>query len=457
MAHAAKRSTAVDMTVGSITKLLISFAVPMLLGNLFQLLYNTVDVLVVGNFVGKEALAAVGSTAPVVNILVMFFNGVSVGAGVVISHYYGAHDERNVHQAIETTMAITFLLSILFTAIGVLTTPLMLRLMSTPDDVIREASTYLEIYFAGISGLLIYNMGSGILRAVGDTKRPLMFLCFSSLLNIVLDLTFVITFGLGIAGVAYATIISQFISAVMVLVLLTITRDIYRFVWRDLCFNRKIVRQIMSIGLPTGVQSTITSFSNVIVQAYVNGFGSGCMAGWSCYSKIDQFVFLPMQSMGQAATTFVSQNIGASQMERAKKGTKSALTISYIVTAVIISVLWIAAPQFIRMFTQDEDAMWYGVFFIRYCVPFLMAGPINQVVSGALRGAGDAKAPMFILLFSFVVFRQIYLFIGTKIARTVYVVGFGYPIGWIMCAILLTLYYRFSHWEEKALNSQKEE
>ena len=215
MAHATKRSTAVDMTVGSITKLLISFAVPMLLGNLFQLLYNTVDVLVVGNFVGEEALAAVGSTAPVVNILVMFFNGVSVGAGVVISHYYGAHDERNVHQAIETTMAITFLLSILFTAIGVLTTPLMLRLMSTPDDVIREASTYLEIYFAGISGLLIYNMGSGILRAVGDTKRPLMFLCFSSLLNIVLDLTFVITFGLGIAGVAYATIISQFISAVM--------------------------------------------------------------------------------------------------------------------------------------------------------------------------------------------------------------------------------------------------
>ncbi len=446
---APKKTTAMDMTQGSIMKLLLLFALPLLLGNLFQQLYNTVDVLVVGNFVGKEALAAVGSVASIINMLVLFFNGVSIGAGVVISHYFGAHDEENVHQAVETTMAVTLFFSVLFTIIGVSMVPFMLRLMSTPDDVFESASVYLRIYFSGISGLLIYNMGSGILRAVGDTKRPLMFLCLSSLMNIVLDLVFVIAFGKGIAGVAYATIISQFVSACLVLTYLTRTKDIYRFTLRDMKLNRRILNQILAIGLPTGIQSAITCFSNVVVQAYINGFGASCMAGWSCYAKIDQFVFLPMQSMGMAVTTFVGQNTGAGDTERAKKGTYTGLGMAIVITICGVIPLWIFAEAAMGMFSQDPSVIYYGVFFVRFCMLFITCCCFNQVLSGALRGVGDAKAPMFIMIFSFVLFRQLYLFVATHIVNNIYVVGFGYPAGWIMCSSLFMIYYRFSGWEKR--------
>lgn len=439
------------MTVGSISKLLIAFAVPLLLGNLFQLLYNTVDVLVVGNFVGKEALAAVGSTTSIINMLVSFFNGFSVGAGVIISRYYGAHDREQMHISIETTMACTFVFSVLFTAIGVAGVPLMLRLMSTPDDVLESATTYLSIYFAGISGLLIYNMGSGILRAVGDTRRPLMFLCFTSILNIFLDLLFVLVFYLGIAGVAYATILSQFVSAILILIMLTRTSDIYKLVWRDLAINLGILKQIMSIALPTAIQSTVTCFSNVIVQAYVNAFGSGCMAGWSTYAKIDQYMFLPMQSMGQAVTTFVSQNIGARDVGRAKQGTRTALMMTLGITIVTSLIIWTGATPITRIFSSDPEVLAYARLFVRMNVLVLNLGCFNQVLAGALRGIGDARAPMAIMLISFVAFRQLYLYVGSRIAHDIHIVGFGYPVGWILYAILMILYYRFSHWEEKTL------
>ena len=307
------------MTSGSITKLLIMFAVPLVIGNLFQQLYNTVDSLVVGNFVGSHALAAVGSTTSIINMIVMFFTGTSVGAGVVISRYYGAHDDEKLHIAVETTMALTFICGILLTGLGIWVTPYMLEFMSTPEDVLPSASVYLEIYFSGVFGLLVYNMGSAILRAVGDTKRPLYFLCLSSVMNIALDLLFVVGFGMAIEGVAYATIISQFISAALVLVVLSRSTENYRLTWRDLRIDKGIFKQILMIGLPTGFQQSLTSFSNVYVQSYINTFGSSCMAGWSSYSKIDQFVFLPMQSIGQASTTFMSQNLGAGNLPRAKK------------------------------------------------------------------------------------------------------------------------------------------
>lgn len=443
------KSKAMDMTSGSIVKLLLSFAVPLLLGNLFQQLYNTVDSLVVGNFVGTEALAAVGSTTSIINTLVSFFNGVSIGAGVIISQYYGAHDDRKLHQSIETTMAITFICSILMTVIGFIFVPYMLTFMSTPEDVLEPASVYLRIYFAGISGLLVYNMGSGILRAVGDTKRPLLFLCFSSCTNIVLDLLFVIAFDLGIAGVAYATIISQFLSAVLIMILLIRTRDVYHFSWHDLAIEKNILKRILVVGLPTGLQQALTSFSNVFVQAYINSFGSVCMAGWSCYSKIDQFIMLPIRSMGQAATTFVSQNIGARNIPRAKKGTWTALAISIIITLSFAAVLWIFAPNMVYLFNQDEMVVYYGSLFLRLCVFLMIFCCFNQILAGALRGIGNAKVPMIIMLTSFVVFRQLYLYIATHISRTPAIVGFGYPAGWIISATLMTCYYLFSHWEDK--------
>ena len=334
-----KKSTVRDMTEGSIVKQVILFALPLMLGNIFQMLYNTVDSIVVGNFVGTQALAAVGSTTMIVNMMVFFFNGFSTGAGVVIASYFGAKNMEKLHKSIETTMAATFGLSILFTMAGVAAVKPMLRFMATPEDVFGEATVYLQIYISGISGLLVYNMGSGILRAVGDTMRPLYFLIFTSVLNIVLDLVFVLGLHSGIAGVAWATILSQFVSAILILTLLSRSRDIYRLTWHDLKIDRGILGSIFAVGLPAGIQSIITAFSNVFVQSYVNFFGSACMAGWSCYNKLDQFIMLPMQSMAMAATTFVSQNIGAGKQRRADRGTIVTVSMSVGVTAVIVALL----------------------------------------------------------------------------------------------------------------------
>lgn len=436
-----KKQNSMDMTQGSVIRLLILFAVPLLAGNIFQMLYNTVDTLVVGNFVGKQALAAVGSTSSIVNMLVMFFNGVSVGAGVVISQSYGGHKEELLHQAVETTMALTLIFSLLFTVVGIYMSPLLLKLMATPEDVLPEASVYLKIYFSGIAGLLIYNMGSGILRAVGDTKRPLYFLLLSSFLNIVLDLLFVLGFHMGIAGVGYATVISQMISAVLVLWILIHTKENYRLVVKDIKIHKKLMFQILSVGLPTGFQSMITQFSNVFAQSYINSFGADAMAGWSCFSKLDQVVFLPINSMAQAATTFVGQNCGAGLMKRVKEGTKAALILSAAVTLVFSIFLFVLAKPLTAMFTRDSEVIRYGVLFIDLTLLFRQFNCANSILAGAIRGRKDSKGPMIIMLFSMVVMRQIYLFVSSQFVRNIYVVGMGWPVGWVISFFIMTWYY----------------
>ena len=437
------------MTEGSIVKQVIAFSLPLMLGNVFQMLYNTVDSIVVGNFVGTQALAAVGSTTMIVNMMVFFFNGFSTGAGVVIANFFGAKDMKNLHKSIETTMAATFLLSILFTVGGVAMVKPMLRFMATPEDVFGEATVYLQIYIGGISGLLVYNMGSGILRAVGDTMRPLYFLIFTSVLNIILDLLFVLALRMGIAGAAWATIISQFASAILIMVLLTRTRDIYRLTWHDLKIDRPILGRIFAVGLPAGIQSVITAFSNVFVQSYVNSFGSACMAGWSCYNKLDQFIMLPMQSMAMAATTFVSQNIGAQKERRADKGTVITVSMTVGVTAVIVAFLWIFAAPAVGLFSPDETVIDFGVLFIRANCLFLLFNCVNHVLAGALRGRGDSKGPMIIMLLAFVGIRQAYLYVVTRFfANTPFLVGFGYPVGWITCCIIELTYF-FLRWGRK--------
>lgn len=436
------------MTEGSIVKQIILFALPLMLGNIFQMLYNTVDSIVVGNFVGTQALAAVGSTTMIVNMMVFFFNGFSTGAGVVISNYFGARDMKTLHKAVETTMATTFVLSLLFTVAGVAAVKPMLRFMATPEDVFDQAVIYLQIYIGGISGLLVYNMGSGILRAVGDTMRPLYFLILTSVLNIILDLLFVVGLHSGIAGVAWATILSQFISAFLILWLLTRSEDVYRLTWNDLKIDLRILRGIFAVGLPAGIQSVITAFSNVFVQAYVNSFGSSCMAGWSCYNKLDQFIMLPMQSMAMAATTFVSQNIGAGKEQRADKGTVVTVGMSVGVTAVIVALLCIFAAPAVGLFSPDEAVIEFGVLFIRANCFFLLFNCVNHVLAGALRGRGDSKGPMIIMLVAFVGIRQVYLFLVTRfIANTPFLVGFGYPVGWTTCCIIEVAYF-FLRWRK---------
>lgn len=443
-----KRKTSSIMTEGVIWKQLVYFAIPLLIGNLFQQLYNTVDSIVVGNFVSKQALAAVGSTGPIINTLVGFFMGLATGASVVISQYYGARDNKNLRLAVHTTLIMTFVLCIVFTFAGIAIVPAMLRFMKTPDDVFAESAQYLRIYFMGVTGLMIYNIGSGILRAIGDSRRPLYFLCFSSVVNIGLDLLFVLKFRMGIAGVAYATIIAQFASAILVLVVLSNKSEPYGIVWRELRLSKAILKVIVRVGMPAGLQQAVTSFSNVFVQSYINAFGSSCMAGWTSYAKIDQFVMLPMQSLSLASTTFVGQNLGAHQLDRAKKGMRTSLSIAIGSTVFLAILLNIFASQLLQLFNQEPDVLQYGLIFVRFMSPFYVLCCWNQIFSGALRGAGDSTGPMVILLASFVVFRQIYLFVASQLFHSIYVTALAYPMGWLLCSVLVYIRYRRGKWEK---------
>lgn len=431
-----------DMSEGSIAKHIIVFALPLMLGNVFQLLYNTVDSIVVGNFVGKQALAAIGSTGMIVNMLVFFFNGFSSGASVVIGQYFGARHYKDLHEAVETTIAATFLLCVAFTAAALPAVKPLLRIMATPDDVFAEATIYLKIYISGISGLLIYNVCSGILRAVGDSRRPLYFLILTSIINIILDLFFVLVLNAGIAGVAYATIISQFISAFLTLALLSRSKEVYHLTWHDLKIVPRHLKRILAIGLPAGIQSVLTTLSNIFVQGYINFFGSSCMAGWSTYNKLDGFIMLPMQSTAIAATTFVSQNIGAGKKARARKGAITSVLLTVGITIVVEIILFVFAAPAVKIFSPDMEVIAFGTLFIRTNILFTFFNCIVHVLAGGLRGSGDSRGPMVIMLSSFVVLRQTYLFVLTRyIANTAQLVGFGYPVGWMACACIEVCYF----------------
>ena len=434
-----------DMTQGVIWKQLLYFAAPMALGLLFQQLYNTVDTIVVGQFVGKEALAAVGSTSSIINMLVGFSAGLSTGASVVISQCYGARDQENLSRAVHTTMAFTLILAVAATAAGILLVDPMLRLMDTPADVFDQAHTYLTIYYSGMLGLLIYNMGSGILRAVGDSRRPLYFLCFSAAVNTVLDLVFVIVFHMGVAGVAYATIIAQFLSALLVLWVLGHDHTPYALHLSKIRLHRDMLGRIFNIGFPAGLQQMITSFSNVFVQSYINFFGSASMAGWSTYNKLDAFCLIPVQGIAMAITTFVGQNYGAGRMDRARQGVKQAQIISVSITAALSVIVIVFSRTLVRLFTNDPEVISYGVYFVSLVSPFYLLLAIYQNLASSLRGVGNAKQPMVIMLLSFVVIRQIYLyvmrnFLGNPLAG----ISLCYPVGWIACSVLLTICYKKS-------------
>ncbi len=432
------------MTEGNIWRHLISFAIPMAVGLLFQQLYNTVDTLVVGNFVSKEAQAAVGSTGSIINTVVGFCAGLATGASVVISQRYGAHDNEGLSRAVHTTIAVTFILSLISTAAGLLIIDPMLRFMQTPQDVWDEARLYLVIYFSGISGILFYNMGSGILRAVGDSRRPLLFLIFSALLNTVLDLVFVLLFKMKVEGVAWATVISQLISAGLNLLALTKEHSAYGLRWRQLKIDPASLKTILRIGMPSSIQSAITAFSNVFVQSYINAFGSACMAGYSIYNKLDAFVLVPVQAIAMSSTTMVGQNWGAGKKDRAKESVRCAVLISLLSTAALAVVAFVASRQLLGLFSPEEEVVDFGVRFIRIVTPFYLTICFNQIYAGALRGIGDATAPTVIMLCSFVVFRQIYLFVTKLLGFGFVSVALAYPMGWIMCSTLLVIRYRRS-------------
>ena len=432
----------VDMTEGPIIGHLIRFAMPLLIGNIFQQLYNTVDSWVVGNYVSKDAFAAVGTVGPIINMLIGFFLGLSSGAGVVISQYYGAKKHDKVSETVHTSIVMTLVMAVVFTLVGIWMTPFMLQFMKTPASVMPESTAYLTIYFAGVIGLMVYNIGSGILRAIGDSQRPFYFLVVSALMNTVLDLVFVLVFHMGVEGVALATVIAQGTSALLVIITLVRSDTCVKLSLRQMKFHWDAFAKIVRVGIPAAIQMMITSFSNIFVQSYINFFGENCMAGWTAYGKIDQLIFLPMQSLALASTTFVGQNLGISQVDRAKKGVRSALNISFAATVIVMIPVILAAPWLVQFFNDDPAVIEFGTLFLRYITPFYIVCCVNQVYSGALRGAGNSKVPMFIMLASFVCFRQIYLFIMANfISNTVLPITMGYPAGWIVCSALTLLYY----------------
>lgn len=431
-----------DMTEGSIFSCLFRFMLPLLIGNMFQELYNLVDTWVVGNYVSTEAFSAVGTVTPIINTLIGAFNGFSNGAGVVISQYYGARNDEQVSYAIHTSMAIMLPGGVLFALIGVAMTPRMLHLMKTPAEVFPEASAYLTIYFSGIISLMIYNMGAGILRSVGDSKRPFVFLLIGTALNIILDLLFVIRLGLGVQGVAYATVIAQTVSAVLVILSLARSSGAIRLHWRQLHSKSDVLKEIAIVGFPAAMQMAVTAFSNTIVQSYINAFGTDCMSGWTAYSKVDQLLFLPMKSLSMTTTTFVAQNLGCGRHERARKGVRISFAMTVGVTLIISGIVIFAAPEVVSAFNDKKEAVEYGTLFLRRLTPFFVFCCANQIYSGALRGTGNSRMPMLIMLFSFVVFRQVYLFVMANcIMNEIIPIALCYPAGWIVCSILTLGYY----------------
>jgi putative MATE family efflux protein len=435
-----------DLTQGSIVKSIIWFSIPLLIGNLFQQLYNAVDSYVVGNYVGKAALAAVGASTPIINMLIGFFMGISTGAGVVIAQYFGANDNEKMSKAIHSSSALTLVMAVILTIIGLICTNPLLKAIGVPDDVFAQSSQYLAIYFGGITFTMIYNMGAGILRAIGDSKRPLYFLVFASIVNIILDFLFVRGFSMGVAGAGFATLISQGLSAILVCYILMTTNENYKLSIKKIRFHKEILLRIIKIGLPTGIQQSIVSLSNVIVQSYVNVYGSSVIAGYSVTVKIDGFVNLPLQAFNMAITTFVGQNIGAKKYDRVKKGAYITLILALFTISIFVVVMYFFGKDFIALFNQEKDVIEAGRLMQLVFLPFYIVLPINQVINGVLRGAGKSAIPMYVMVFSFVILRQIYLFIVTKFTESVAFVFMAWPVTWVVCSAIFIIYYFKVDW-----------
>lgn len=430
------------MTEGKIWKKLLLFSIPLMMGSFFQQLYNTADSIIVGNYVGKEALAAIGATDNLINTFIGFFMGLSTGAGIIISQYFGAKDEKNVQIAVNTTIGLTFVMSVICTVCALGFRTQMLKLMNTPAEVFVQADAYLRIYFLGVTGLLFYNMGAGILRAVGDSRRPLYFLIFSAVLNIVLDLIFVAGFSLGVEGAAYATVISQGASAVLVMIVLSRERASYRVVWNRIRLNPEMIGKIVRVGLPMALQSAVVSFSNVFVQSYINHFGVAAMAGWSAYGKVDKFCLLPIQSLSLGLMTFVGQNYGAKRYDRIRKGIRTGLTMCFGIAICMIILINLFAESLVSMFIKSPDVVKFGTLFIHIEMPFYLALCVNSVYDSTLRGIGMTKGPMLIMMTNSILFRQIYLFVVSRVSESMIPIVLGYPLGWILCSVMLVLYYK---------------
>ena len=434
------------MTEGSIAGHLLRFAAPLFIGNLFQQLYNTADALIVGNLLGEEALAAVSGTGSLVFMLVSFFVGISAGAGVAISRYFGAKEPEKMSRAIHTNLAFSLCAGSLLTLVGVLFTPTILLWMDTPENVMPMAVQYVRIYFAGSLGLVIYNCLRGVMQAVGDSKNPLKYLVISSVLNVVLDIVFIAVFHMGVDGAAYATIISQFVSAVLCAWQLLKCKEDFRVEIRKIRFDLPMLKLIVSYGLPSGLQNSVISIANVLVQSNINAFGHMAMAGCGAFSKIEGFAFLPITSFVLALTTFIGQNLGAKEYERTRKGSRFGVLCAVGAAELMGVITFVAAPLLIGAFTSEPEAIAYGVQKCRICGLFFCLLAASNSLSAVLRGAGKSVVPMIVMLFCWCFARVAILELVVPIYRSIAVVNWVYPITWALSTVVLVIYYWKANW-----------
>lgn len=432
------------ITEGVIWQQLLLFFFPILFGTFFQQLYNAADAMIVGQFVGKEALSAVGGgTGTIIQLLVGFFVGVSSGASVIISQYYGAKREEMVGYAVHTAIAFSILAGLVMMVCGIVAAPAVLRAMETPTDVLEPSILYIRIYFAGVVGNLIYNMGAGILRAVGDSKRPLYFLIASCLTNIVLDIVFVVLLKMGVAGAALATILSQALSAALVILVLMRTKDMHRLDIRKIGIDKRMFGRIIRIGLPAGLSSVMYSSSNVLIQSGINALGTDTVAAWTAYSKIDSIFWMIISAFGISATTFVGQNYGAGKNDRVRKGIRTCMGMSFFTTILISLLLYFFGIHFYSLFTKDAAVVEIGIKMLRYLVPVYFTYVAIEIFSGSLRGVGDCWMPTVISCLGICVIRVLWNIFIVPLKPDMYTIMFSYPLTWTITSTMYILYYLF--------------
>ena len=436
----------IDFTAGPIRKNMLLFAVPLLLSNLFQQLYNAADSVIVGNFVGAEALAAVSSSTPLINMMVGFFNGMAIGAGVVIAGYFGARDMEKLRRAIHTDIAFGIVAGAVLVILGTVFTPLILRWMQTPEDVLPESIRYFRIYSLGVIFSVLYNIMMGIMNAIGDSRHPLYYLILSSIINIFLDLFLVGVVHTGVGGAAFATIMSQAVSSILCLRKLMHDDTPYRVRLRDIRIDTGMLRRIISYGLPSGIQNSVINFANIIVQTNINTFASAAVAGSGAYSKIEGFAFLPITSFSLSLTTFVGQNIGAGKRDRVLKGMRFGILCSITLAEIIGLCFFLFAPLLISLFNTDPAVVSFGVKQARMESLFYCFLALSHCIAGVLRGAGKATVPMMIMLGSWCIFRVIYITVALSVSHTVELVYAAYPITWLISSTLFILYLMKTDW-----------
>lgn len=437
-----------DLTEGTIWKQLLLFALPLLGSSLIQQLYNTVDLIFVGNVLGKESSAAVGASTLIITCLVGFFTGLSVGAGIIIAQSFGKKSKTDLQHAVHTAIGLSLVGGALLMVIGYLGAPHFLRWMNTPEEILSTAVLYIRIYFLSFISIMIYNMGAGILRAMGDSRSPLIFQFIGGITNVMMDALFLVVFDYGVEGVAWATLFSQTIAAGCVLIHLSGTNGDHHLSWSKIRINKDIFYRILKVGVPVGLQSLVITLSNVFVQYHVNGFGVDGIAAFTAYFKVELIIYLPIVAFGQAITTFSAQNLGAGKIEKMKKSVKVCLLLGISLTIVTSATTLIFGRQAFGLFNQDSSVIDYGIRIIQTSFPFYFVYVILEVLSGSIRGAGKSTPPMIIILLNICVLRTILLFTIMSFYHDVRGVALTYPITWATTAACLAFYFFKGKWFE---------